>query len=63
MGDAADLEARVERLLRAPLPAGNRSGRQPWLWALASVAATTAVCAAYPVLLITVHELLERFMD
>jgi Zn-dependent protease with chaperone function len=63
MGDASDLEARVERLLRAPSPAGNRSERRPWLWTIASVAVAAAICAAYPVLLTTVHELLERFMD
>ena len=65
MGDAQDLEARVERLLRGPLPACNRTSpaRLEWLWALASVAAAAAICATYPVLLATVHELLERLMD
>ncbi|MGP8245173.1 MAG: M56 family metallopeptidase [Bryobacteraceae bacterium] len=65
MGDADDLESRVERLLRGPSPAGARypRARLPWLWTFASVAATAAVCATYPVLLTTVHQLLERFMD
>lgn len=65
VGDTGDLEARVERLLRGPLPAGGRTGpaRLEWLWALASVAAAAAICATYPVLLATVHQLLERFMD
>jgi Zn-dependent protease with chaperone function len=63
MGDASDLEARVERLLRDPSPARNRSERRPWFWAIASVALAAAICAAYPLLLTTVHELLERFME
>jgi Zn-dependent protease with chaperone function len=68
LADAEDLEARVERLLRGPRPANPKadaqpSQRLPWLWALGSMVFLAAIGATYPVLLTTVHELLERLMD